>query len=178
MPVDPVEMQAASTKPAGTLMESFNRNLISSMAIPLTSGTLRLTAMEFPIGRPIASVTFISGSTAASVPLNQWAALYDASRNLLVQSVNQTTGAWAANAGKTFAFSTPYVARWSGFYYVGLMVQGTAAPSLTGLTAASVAANTIAPILHGNSTTTLTTTAPAAALAITPLAGYPYIYLA
>ena len=64
--------------------------------------------------------------------------------------------------------TTPYRVPTSGLYYIGLMVAATTVPTTKGGTAKTGGqlAST-APILHGTSTTGLTTTLPDPAAAIT-----------
>ena len=98
----------------------------------------------------------------------RWAATNSSARALLASTANATSTAWAANTVVTRALSAAYTVPTTGLYYVGIMVAATTAPSLAGVTAAGNAAlRTTAPIISGNSTTTLTTTLPDPAAAIT-----------
>lgn len=164
-PIDPWAVYGIS----GTLAESIPRMLLSEANLAaLTSGTLYLQAIYLRAGTKISSISFSTATTAAGTPTNCFFALYDASRNKLAETANQLTAAWAANTLKTLALTAQYTVPTSGIYYVGLMVTATTVPTMKGLTAktASQLAGQ-APILHGNSTTGLTTSIPASAAAIT-----------
>ena len=84
---------------------------------------------------------------------------------------------WAANTAKTLAMTTPYRVPTSGLYYVGVMQAATTIATLLGGAAKlnAIIAST-APIIHGTSTTALTTTLPNPAAAIT--AGTASLYAA
>lgn len=154
---------------AGTVAETINRMLVSEANLSaLTSGTLHLTAIYLQAGQVCTSISYFSATTAAGTPTNGFFALYNGSRNLLAQSANFTTEAWAANSIKTKALTSAFTATYTGLHYVGIMVTATTVPTLKGLVAKS--ANQLAstnPPLHGNSTTALTTALPNPAAAIT-----------
>lgn len=154
---------------AGTVAETINRMLVSEAVLnALTSGTLYLVAIYLRAGQVCSAISFFSANTAAGTPTNQIFALYDRDRNLLAQTANDTTTAWAANTIKTRSLTSTYTATYTGLYYVGIMVTATTVPSMKGINAkaASQLAGT-APILHGNSSAGLTTTLPNPAAAIT-----------
>ena len=159
----------AGTGISGTLAETMPRMLCSEANLAaLTSGTLLLTAIYLKAGMRCNNISFHSATTAAGTPTNQFFALYDINRALLAQTANATTTAWAANSIATRALTATYVVPSDGLYYVGIMVTATTVPTLKGLTAktaSQLAGQT--PILHGNSTTALTTTLPNPAAAIT-----------
>lgn len=154
---------------ANTLGESIPRMLCNEANLSaLTSGTLFMQAIYLKAGQKITNLSFHSATTAAGTPTNGFMALYDANRNLLAQTANWTTEAWAANSIKTKALTAQYTVPSTGLYYVGLMVTATTVPTMKGLTAKTggqLAGQ--APILHGNSTTGLTTSLPNPAAAIT-----------
>lgn len=154
---------------AGTIAETIPRILCPEANLAaLTSGTLSLHAIYLRAGQRISSISFMSATTAAATPTNQWFALYDQNRALLRQTVNDGAAAWAANSIKTLPLTSPYTVTYTGLHYVGIMVTATTVPTLKGLAAktASQLAG-LAPILHGNSSTGLTTAAPDPAAAIT-----------
>jgi hypothetical protein len=154
---------------AGTVAETIPRMLCDEANLAaLTSGTLHLTAVYLRAGQRVTSISYHSATTAAGTPTNGFFALYDNNRGLLAQTANFTTEAWAANSIKTKALTAAYTATYSGLHYVGIMVTATTVPTLKGNTAKTggqLASQ--APILHGNSTTALTTTLPNPAAAIT-----------
>jgi hypothetical protein len=154
----------------GTIAETFPRELCTetNSTVPSASGTLWLQAIYLTAGQLVSNISISSATTAAGTPTNGFVALFDGSRNLLAQSANQTTTAWAANTLKTLAMTTPYRVTVSGLYYIGVMFTATTIQTCKGNTArvASQLAGT-APIVAGNSTTGLTTTLPNPAAAIT-----------
>lgn len=154
---------------SGTVAETIPRIICNEANLSaLTSGTLHLTAVYLRAGQRVSNISYHSATTAAGTPTNQFFALYDNTRALLAQTANATTAAWAANSIKTLALTTPYTATYSGLYYVGIMVTATTVPTLKGQTAKTggqLAGQN--PILHGNSTTALTTSLPNPAAAIT-----------
>lgn len=165
---------------ASTLPRNAGANFANTVAIG-ASGTLYLTAIEIPYltDNKITSISFRSGAQAAVAPTAWWFALYNSARALVAQTPDQTSTAWGANTTKTVALATPYVfsAFTPGLYYVGItMVAGTVINCL-GVTEGATDAANIPPILHGASTTGLTTTAPDPAAAITVAAGVPLAWV-
>lgn len=154
---------------AGTVAESIPRMLCDEANLSaLTSGTLYLVAVFLRAGQKVSNISFHSATTAAGTPTNGIFALYDNNRALLAQTANFTSEAWAANSIKTKALTAPYTATYTGLHYVGIMVTATTVPTMKGNTAKTggqLAGQ--APILHGNSTTGLTTSLPNPAAAIT-----------
>lgn len=163
----------------GTLAETMPRETCPEVntAAPTASGTLFLQAIYLTAGQLVSNIIASSATTAAGTPTNYFFALYDGNRNLLAQSANQTTTAWAANTVKTLAMSTPYRVATSGLYYIGVMMTATTIITMKGGTAKTGGQLAAAvPILHGTSTTGLTTSLPNPAAAIT--AGLVTIYAA
>jgi hypothetical protein len=165
--------------PTGAFYESMSRLLPVNVGTFLTSTTLQMTAIPLLKGQTVTSVTFVSGTTALSAGSNQWAALFDGSRNKVAISADDTSTAWGANTAKTFTMTTPYTATATGTYYVGLMVKATTVPTLLGNNSASTVLSALAPILNGTSDTALSNPAscPSTAAAITATAKVPYFYL-
>lgn len=154
----------------GTIAETMPREICPEVntAAPTASGTLFLQAIKLRAGDLVSNITISSATTAAGTPTNYFFALYDANRALKAQSANQTTTAWAANTVKTLAMTTPYRVPTTGLYYIGIMMTATTIITTKGGTAKTGGqlAST-APILHGTSTTGLTTSLPDPAAAIT-----------
>jgi len=101
--------------------------------------------------------------------------LFDASRNLLAATADQTTTAWAATTLKTLAVTSPYTISTTGLYYLGIFMAATTVVTLKGGTARTGGqlAGT-APILNGTSASTgLTTAMPNPAGAITQVTTAP-----
>ena len=80
------------------------------------------------------------------------------------------------NTMKTMALTTPYVVTASGLYYIGLCVVATTMPTLVH-SAVSAAATSVAPIICGTSSTSLSGTAPDPAAAITSASSNFYAYV-
>lgn len=154
---------------AGTLAETMPREVTTETNTTMAaSGTLNMQAIYLRAGQLVSNISLCSATTAAGTPTNYAFGLYDGSRNLLANSANQTTTAWTANTLKTLAMTTPYRVPTSALYYIGYYMTATAVPTLKGFTAKTGGqlAGT-APILHGASTTALTTALPNPAAAIT-----------
>lgn len=168
----------ANLGPSGTIAETIPRDLCPEVnTTAAATGTLFLQAIYLRAGQLVSSISIWSATTAAGTPTNGFFALYDAARNLLAQSANFTTEAWAANSVKTKAMTTAYRVPVSGLYYIGLLQVATTIATIKGGTAKTggqLAA--AAPILNGTSSTGLTTTLPNPAAAIT--AGTASIYAA
>ena len=163
--------QEPNLKVANVKAETIPRALLAEANVAaLVSGRLQLQAIWLNKGAVITSISFWSATTAGATLTNQLFGLYDANRNLLATSVNDTSTAWAANSQKSLALSSPasYTVPSTGLYYVGIMVAATTVPTLKG-PAAPTATNIrgAAPILNGSADTGLTTTLPNPAAAIT-----------
>lgn len=160
----------ANLGPTGTLAETMPREICPEVntVAPTASGTLFLNAIYLAAGQLVSNITISSATTAAGTPTNYFFALYSGARALLAQSANQTTTAWAANTVKTLAMTTPYRVPTSGLYYIGIMMTATTIITTKGGTAKTGGqlASTV-PILHGISSTGLTTAMPDPAAAIT-----------
>ena len=162
----------------GTIAESMPRETCPEVNTTVAaSGTLFMQAIYLNAGQIISNIIMSSATTAAGTPTNNILGLYDANRNLLAQTANQTTAAWAANTIKTLALTASYRVPTSGLYYIGYFMTATTVITAKGGTAKTggqLAA--AAPILHGTSSTGLTTSLPNPAAAIT--AGTASIYVA
>lgn len=155
-----------SKAPSGAIAESFPRGTgVTIATTAITSGTLRLVAIEIPSNKSISNISVLSGSTAATSPTAQWFALIDSAFNVLAKTADDTTTAWAANAVKTLAIASPFPTTYSGLYYVGILVVAATPPTLTSLNDGNAAINAIPPFISGNSTTGLTTPASLGATA-------------
>ncbi len=153
----------------GTLAETMPRELCTETNTAMAvSGTLNMQAIYLKAGYLVSNISLSSATTAAGTPTNYRFGLFDSARALLAESANQTTAAWPANTVKTLAMTTPYRVPTSGLYYIGYYMTATTVPTLKGFTAKTGGqlAGT-APILHGASTTALTTALPNPAAAIT-----------
>jgi hypothetical protein len=177
-------MNAASPTSPGTF---FRNNMprvglydsaSDSGSVPLTTQVMTSVPVFLIAGDVITNITLMSGATAAGTPTNWWFALYDtaATPNLLAQTADQTTGAWAAFTAKTLPLSAPYTVSKTGVYWVAVMVKATTVPSLLGCVA-------VKPIVTGernlaqSSGSALTGTAPATIATPTVQNFAPYVVL-
>lgn len=156
--------------PTNNLAETIDRNILTetNTAAPTASGTLFMQAIYLTTGIVVSNITMSSATTAANTPTAYLVGLYDANRNLLATSANQGSAAWGANTVKTFAMTTPYNVTSTGLYYIGFSMTAATVITTKGNTAITngvVAA--LPPILHGASSTGLTTSLPNPAAAIT-----------
>lgn len=153
----------------GTLAETIPRELCPEVNTTApASGTLGMMAIYLAAGTLVSTITLWSATTAAGTPTNYMVGLYDANRNLLAQSANKTTEAWAANSAKAFAMTTAYRVPTSGLYYIGYFMTATTVATLKGGTARTGGQlNGAAPIVYGTSNTGLTTALPNPANALT-----------
>lgn len=98
----------------------------------LTSGRLYLTPIFLTAGMVVSNIGWLSGSTAAIAPTNQWFGLFDISRNALRLTVDDTTTAWANSTAKTLALTSSYTVTTTGSYYLGIMVAAGTVISMRG----------------------------------------------
>ena len=164
--------------PTGALTQTMDRRFALTNLAALTSAQLFLTSIGLRAGKTYTSVSWLSATTAAGTPLNQWFCLYDSARAKLAVTSDDTTTAWAANSYKTLTLSSTYTATTTGLYYVGICVVATTVPTLRGMAPQSQAVGN-APILCGTSTGSLTdpASAPTTAAAITATGISPYVYM-
>lgn len=162
---------------AGALAETYTRRgAVIANTGQLSSGRLQLVGIELPAGLLVSSITYLSGTQAAVTPTAQWFALFNADRTLIGQTVDDTTTAWAADSEKTLAIASPVTTTRSGFHYLGICVAAATPPSLMSVAGGAVP-SALAPIMAGQSTTGLTTTAPSTAAAITAVGAQPYAWV-
>ena len=155
--------------PAGCKAETFPRQWCDETNVSvLSTGRLSLQAIWLQAGTVISSISLCSATTALSVGTNQLFGLYDANRNLLATTADNTSTAWGANSIKTLNLTAPYTVPSTGLYYIGVSVTATTPPTLKGQAAPSGSQlRGLAPILGGTSSTGLTSALPNPAAAIT-----------
>lgn len=160
---------------------NMNRIQTVTNVAALTTQVMTSTAIYLTAGDVVTNLTFMSATTAASVPTNWWFALYStaATPALLAQTADQTTGAWAANTPKTVALASPYTVLTTGVYYASVMVKATTPPTLAGVTVLN-AANlgalvTSQKVVAMTSGSSLTDTAPATIATPTTVATVPLV---
>jgi hypothetical protein len=124
--------------------ETSSRLLVGSTATlaALTTTDISFFAIELPTGMTLSNIAFLSGSTAAGTPLNQWFCLYDQNYNALAVTADNTTTAWGTQTLRSLAIGNTYSAGWNvassftttytGIYYLGIMVKATTVPTLVG----------------------------------------------
>ena len=163
-------------------IENLPRRSISlaTIALPANSagtGTLQLYSMDIEEAVTLSEIVFLSGTTALSGGVNQWACILNSSLAVLAVSADKTSTAWNAQGEQLFTIATngsggsiSSVTLTPGQYYFGLLVVATTLPTLSGVTTTS-GANGLTPKLAGTSTTGLTNpaslTSPATAITAT-----------
>ena len=168
-------------KPSGMFRESISRLQCGSDLSALTTQVMTSVALPLQIGDTVTNLTFQSGATAAGTPTNWWFALYDRSGNLLAQTADQTTTAWAADTKMTVALQTAQYISVEGVYFAAIMVKATTPPSLVGATLGRAvfaggvftSSPTQAPLAR-TSGSALTATAPASIATPSNVATLPY----
>jgi|ADGO01.1.fsa_nt_gi hypothetical protein len=107
----------------------YRANLTRSQAVAnvsaLTTEVMTSVPIYFHAGEAAEKVTFVSATTAAGSPANQWVALYDPTGNLVAQTPDLESDGWAANTAKTFTFADPVTIADSGWHRVAIMVKAT-----------------------------------------------------
>jgi len=148
---------------SGSWAETLPRELCPEANVaPLVSGSLYLTGIYLVAGSVVNSISFLSSTTAAGTPTNQFFALYSRSGALLAQSANDTTNAWAANTIKTLNMTAPYTVPVSGWYFVAIMITAQTMPTLRGVTTNTpgITASSVLPMARGTGSSSLTTVLP------------------
>lgn len=176
LPVTPESPSVAAMRPTVLRRETFSRHgavMTTTAVASLVSGRLELVSIWLQAGDLVSEFSFWAGSVGATNPSHQVAALYNTSRQLLAQSTDLLTTAWAIGARQAFPVASPYVVPQSGRYLIGFWVVADTPPNLLGATT-SATPNGVTPVLVGSSSTGLTDTPPATAAALTARAGTAY----
>jgi hypothetical protein len=154
--------------PSGVYSETIDR--IDCPEVNTTvaaSGTLFMQMVYLKAGQVVSNISICSATTASATVTGNLVGLYDINRALLATSANNTT-AHAANTFRTYAMTTPYTVPSDGQYYIGYFCTATTVATLKGGTAKTGGQlSAVAPIAQGTSTTSLTTSLPATAAALT-----------
>lgn len=130
--------------------------------LTLTSGTASLAAIHLAAGTVVSNVGFVS-VVAASGSTHGWAVLTDSTGVVLAVTADSTTTNLAATTWNTLAFTAAATAKYTGLYYLGVMVaQGTTAPTLAaaGAVTAAMTSGTGAPLPKMAVTSTAFATVP------------------
>lgn len=128
-----VEEAGRGTAPT-TLGSTFDRGIaVETNSAALSTGRLTVVRILLPKGLSITTITFWSMTTALSVGVNQWFALFDLNKGKLAVTADDTSTAWAANSSKALAVAAgPFVTTYAGIHYLGIMVKATTVPSMAG----------------------------------------------
>lgn len=118
--------------PDGYLAATVDRNVPMANSAILTLGKETVSLLRLEAGTRISRIAFWSGTTAAGTPTNQWFTIRNSGRTLLTITADDLTNPWAANSEKILNLASVYVVPYSGYFYLGVMVAGTTAPSLMG----------------------------------------------
>lgn len=166
-------------QPTAMWRENLPRALVNTDLAALTTQIMTVVGIPLVAGDVVTNITFKSGATAAGTPTNWWFALYDnaATPNLIAQTADQTSGAWAANTAKTLPLTAAYTVLTPGVYYLACMVKATTVPTLIGFTSFAGAAGgvlTADKALAVTSGSSLTATAPSTLASPTNVATVPY----
>jgi len=150
--------------PTGAIAETFPRMGATLANVGLIStGRIHHVAIILRAGQVVSSASFLSATTAASVPLNQWFALYSADlTTILAITADDTTTAWGSNTVKTLAFTASYTVPTTGVYYLSIVVKATTVPTFACVNA-SATANGLTPKTSGHGAGSLTNPASAPA---------------
>lgn len=153
----------SATATNGALAETVSRYNTTVVTAQPVSGTLYVQQIFLAAGTTIGHIGFATGTTAASGPTHWWTALLDNTYKQQAHSTDQTSTAMAASTWFNLAMATPYVATYTGVYYLTILVttsttqpsilQGTNAPAAQFITGTSAPT----PLPNGASTASLTT---------------------
>ena len=158
-------------------------------AAALTTAVMTIVPIPVEVGDVFSKITVLVGATAASVPVNQWAALYSgatvlSSAVLLGQSTDGVSTAIAASGALTFTLSSAVAVdgfQGNGYIFAAIMVKATTVPSLTTVptpTAVNYRWFANGPqFLSATAGTALTATAPATAGSPSAQSTAPVVFL-
>jgi hypothetical protein len=158
-------LRRSALRPTGSLYATIDRNVSTlNISAALVSQRLHMVAIELPAGLTITSISVVSGTTPGATLVNQVFGLYDASRNLLRSSVDDTSTAWGANSVKTLNLTSTYLTTVHGLFYIAILVNATTVPTLVGFDGNSIYPSR-APVINGTSDSGVTALPnPAAAI--------------
>lgn len=163
--------------PSGAFTQTLDRTSVTivNLATSLVSGTVNMTAVYLLKGTVVTSITVMAGTTGITTGTHQLFGLYDASRNRLAQTSDDTSTAWTASTSKTLTLTAPFTITADGVYYIGIMITATTVPTFAGVAAGTIGF-TVAPIINGRSSTAQTSL-PNPAATITANTNVPWIWL-
>lgn len=163
-------------RPTVAQYETFPRLFVNGTTSPV-SGTMRMSPIWLPAGALITSISMFSGATALVSGSNQWFALFNSSRALLRQTVDDGATAWGAGAKKTLALTSTFTTTYTGLHYIGVNIVAATTPTLLSFSGGGFASCSEPPILGGPSSSGLTTTAPDPADVIGGSSFIPYAFV-
>lgn len=150
-------------RPTGALSETMPRVGVAFAAqAALTSGQASAWPVYLYAGERVSSITFVSSSTAAGTPTNQWFALAKADGTRVGITNDDGATAWAVTTAKTLNLATPYDVPTDGVYFILCMVTATTVPTLLGANG-TASIGGIAPVTGAKDTTHTGLTNPASA---------------
>lgn len=129
-------------------VETLPAALTGASVSALTSGRVYLVPILLEQGEVVSNITFISGTTAAGTPTNQWFALCDSGCVVLAVSADDTTTAWGSSTAKTLAMGSAYTVTASGTFYLACLVAAATPPTLRGSSTSGVLPTY--PAINGN----------------------------
>lgn len=115
-----------------TAQTNLSRYLASANGAALTSGVMTAVSMKVNAGTTIRNISFCTATTAAVTPTHWGVAVYGPGTvpALLGSSLDQTTGAIAANTVITKSLITPVVATKALAMWFGVWVTAGTVPTL------------------------------------------------
>ena len=149
--------------PSGATAETVPAGLASAVSAAGNSGTLYVRSIGLAAGLPVNSITFVVGTTAATLAdvTHGWYVLLDSGLVVRAVSADQTSGNWGTiNTPVTLSVAgSAYTTTYAGQYYVGQMVAVSAGsmPIFVSAPAIEPGIRFTAPALMASSGTGLTT---------------------
>jgi hypothetical protein len=145
----------------GAITQTLPYTQASGAAQP-TNGTLVIASCFISAGTSVGHVGFVVDTTAGASLTHWWAVVLDNGYKQQAHSADQLTAPIAASTWFTLPMVTPYVATYSGNFYLGVMIANSAGtqPNLTGgstpRTVMITGTNAPVPLMSGPSTGGLT----------------------
>jgi len=164
---------------------------VNSVTQANQDGHLNLAAIWLPINTTVSNLNLFVGTTGDASPTNQWMGLFNSARVALAVSADALTAAITASTTTAPVFATyavanvaggagtSFITTYTGLYYIGFAVNGSATLLTSGYTSILSAVNTV-PKRTGSSTTAVTvptTNFTTAQTAITGVAAVPYMFV-
>lgn len=149
--------------PNGALAETNHRYNLAGGTLIGTGGALYIMGISLQIGQSVGHIAFCNGATATTAASHWWLSILDSSYVQQGHTADQLTTNVAASTWYNLATVSPYVATYTGPYYLTMMFTVSAgslptplAPNFTPVTQVITGANAPAPLYGGISSTGLT----------------------